>query len=129
MDLRKFALYIARLRVGMGLVMMASPKVAFGPIYGAGASEPAGAALARMMGAREAVLGAGAAIAIGERQGGENWISMVAVADGVDALVNLGSRRLGWRGKTLGVIAAASSVAHLVLAKRLAGSLPVRSHS
>lgn len=129
MDLRKFALYVARSRVGMGLVMMASPKVAFGPIYGAGASEPAAAAVIRMMGAREAVLGAGAAIAIGERNGGENWISMIAVADGIDALVNITSRRLGWRGKVLGVLAGASSVAHLVLAKRLASSLPVRSTS
>ncbi|MEP6626276.1 MAG: hypothetical protein ABJC79_17645 [Acidimicrobiia bacterium] len=120
MDLRQFALYVARTRVGMGLVMMASPKVAFGPIYGREVGAPAAAALARMMGAREAALGAGAAIAIGERRGGENWVSMLAVADGFDALVNLGSRRLGWRGRVLGVIAVASSVSHLVLAQRLA---------
>ena len=120
MELRRFALYVSRVRVGMGLVMMASPRVAFGPIYGRGAGEPAAAALARMMGAREAALGAGAAIAVGERRGGANWISMLAVADGMDAVVNLASPRLGWRGKALGVIAALSSVAHLVLAKRLA---------
>ncbi len=49
-----------------------------------------------------------------------NWISMIALADGIDAVVNLTSRRLDWRGRVLGVAAAASSVAHLVLAKQLA---------
>ena len=108
-------------RVGLGLVMMASPRLAFGPIYGAGAGEPAAQALGRMMGAREAVLGAGGAIAVGERRGSADWLSMIAVADGIDALVNLGSRRLGWRGRVLGVIAARVRASrHLVLAKQLA---------
>ena len=78
-----------------------------------------------MMGAREAVLGAGAAIAVGERRQSASWVSMIAVADGVDAVVNLASRRLGWRGRVLGVLAAASSVAHLVLAKQLAAEVDV----
>ncbi len=119
MDLRKFALYASRTRVGMGLVMMASPRVAFGPIYGRKVSEPAAAAISRMMGAREVALGAGAAIAVGERRGGANWVSMLAVADGLDAVVNLTSRHLGWRGRLLGMLAAASSGAHLMLAKQL----------
>jgi hypothetical protein len=123
MDLRRTALYVSRSRVGMGLVMMASPRLAFGPFYGAGAGEPAAKALGRMMGAREAVLGAGGAIAVGERRGSANWISMIALADGVDAVVNLASRRLGWRGRVLGVAAAASSVAHLVLSKQLAAGV------
>ena len=120
MDLRRTALYVSRTRVGLGLLMIASPRLVFGPFYGAGAGEPTARTLGRMMGARETVLGAGGAIAVGERTGGENWISMIAVADGIDALVNLGSRRLGWKGKAIGVFAAASSVAHLVLAKQLA---------
>jgi len=123
MDLRRTALYVSRTRVGLGLVMMASPRLAFGPIYGAGAGEPAARALGRMMGAREAVLGAGGAIAAGARQGSADWLSMIAVADGIDALVNLGSRSLGWRGRVLGVVAAASSVTHLVLAKQLAANV------
>ena len=41
MDLRRSALYLSRTRVGLGLVMMASPRLAFGPIYGPGAGEPA----------------------------------------------------------------------------------------
>lgn len=120
MDLRKFALYVSRTRVGMGLVMMASPRVAFGPIYGREVGEPAAAAIGRMMGAREVALGAGAAIAVGERRGGANWMSMLAVADGLDAVINLSSPRLGWRGRVLGVVAAASAGAHLMLSKQLA---------
>lgn len=123
MDLRRTALYLSRMRVGLGIVMMASPRLAFGPIYGAGAGEPAARALSRMMGAREAVLGAGGAIAVGEQRGSANWISMIAVADGVDAVVNLASRSLGWRGRVLGIAAAASSVGHLVLAKQLAAAV------
>lgn len=122
MELRRIALYSSRSRVGLGMLMMASPRLAFGPIYGRGSGEPAAAALARMMGARDAVLGAGGAIAVAERSGGANWLSMMAVADGLDAVVNLSSRRLGWRGKALGVFAAASSVAHLVLAQQLAAA-------
>jgi len=129
MDLRRTALYVSRTRVGLGLVMMASPRLAFGPIYGAGAGEPAAQALGRMMGAREAVLGAGGAIAAGARHGSADWLSMIAVADGIDALVNLGSRSLGWRGRVLGVVAAASSVTHLVLAKQLAANVDTDTHA
>ena len=125
MDLRRGALYLSRTRVGLGLLMIASPRLAFGPIYGPGAGEPAARALARMMGAREAVLGAGGAIAVGERRGSANWISMIALADGIDAVVNLTARRLDWRGRVLGVAAAASSVAHLALAKQLASEVDV----
>lgn len=122
MDSRTVALYASRTRVGMGLVMMASPRLAFGPIYGPAVSDRGATAVARMMGAREAALGAGAAIAVGERRGSANWISMLAFADGIDAVVNLTSRELGWRGRALGVVASISAVAHLILAKQLAGS-------
>ena len=124
MDLRRTALYITRTRVGLGLVIMASPRAAFGPVYGSAESTaPAAAAISRMMGAREAVLGAGAAIAVGEQRGSANWVSMIAVADGIDAFVNLTARRVGWRARVLGVLAAVSSVAHLMLAKQLAAEV------
>ncbi len=125
MDLRRLSLYVSRSRVGFGLVMMISPRIVFGPLYGAGASEASAKTIGRMMGAREAVLGAGAAIAVGERRQSAGWVSMIAVGDGLDAVVNLTSRRLGWRARLLGVLAAGSSVAHLVLAKRLADEVDV----
>ena len=120
MELRKIALYVSRVRVGFGLTMLASPKLAFGPIYGREVGEPGAAAIGRMMGAREALLGAGAAIAVAEGPEGANWVSMIAVVDGLDAVVNLASPRLGWRRKVMGLAALASSVAHLMLAKKLA---------
>jgi hypothetical protein len=124
MDLRHFSLYVTRTRVGIGLLMMASPRLAFGPVYGGDeVSAPGTAAIARMMGAREAVLGAGGAIAVGEKTGSANWVSMLAVADGFDAVINLTTRRLGWRGRVLGVVAGTSAVAHLMLAKRLAAEV------
>jgi hypothetical protein len=125
MDLRRTTLYVSRSRVGFGLAMMISPRLAFGPLYGPGVSATSAKVLGRMMGAREAVLGAGAAIAVGEREQSANWVSMIAVADGLDAVVNLTSRRLGWRARILGVLAAGSSVAHLALAKRLAAEVDV----
>ena len=127
MDLRRAALYIARTRVGWGIVMMVTPRLAFGPVYGAGAASPGAKAIGRMMGAREAALGAGAAIATGERRGSANWVSMIAFVDGVDAVVNLASPKLGWRGRALGVLAAASAVSHLALAKRLAAEVDAAS--
>jgi hypothetical protein len=124
MDLRRLALYITRTRVGIGLVMLASPRLGFGPLYGADeATRPGAAAIGRMLGAREAVLGAGGAIAVGERHGSANWVSMLAVADGLDAVINLTTRGLGWRARALGVVAAGSAVAHLVLAKRVAAEV------
>ncbi len=127
MDLRTGALYASRIRVGMGLIMMGVPRLAFGPVYGAAVGDPGAAAIARMMGAREAALGVGAAIAVGERRGSANWISMIAFADGVDAVVNLTTRRLGWRGRALGIAASISAVSHLMLAKRLAASADLLS--
>ena len=123
MELRQFALYVSRVRVGLGITMMVSPRVAFGPFYGREVTDPAATAITRMMGARDAALGAGAAIAVGERTGAENWISMLAVVDGLDAIVNLASPRIGWRGKLLGVLGAVSCVGHITLAKRLRANL------
>jgi hypothetical protein len=123
MDLRRTALYLSRTRVGFGLAMLASPRLAFGAVYGPGVDDTAGRVVTRMMGAREVALGAGGAISVGERRGSADWVSMLALADGLDAVVNLTSRGLGWRGKVLGVVAAASSVTHLALAKRLASEV------
>jgi hypothetical protein len=123
MDLRRSCLYITRTRVGLGLAILASPRLALGSTYGAAAGVPEAAAIGRMLGAREVALGGGAAIATGEQRGSANWVSMIAVADGIDAVVNLSMRRLGWRARLLGVVAAASAVGHLLLARQLARDL------
>jgi hypothetical protein len=123
MELRRLALYLTRTRVGLGLLLLVAPRVAVRRTYGVRRDEATSAALTRMLGAREVALGAGGAIAVGERRGSAGWVSMIALADGLDAVANLTGRRLGWRGRVVGVVAAGSAVGHLVLAKRLAADL------
>lgn len=124
MDLRRASLYITRTRVGLGLVALASPRAVLRPLYGRDATEGADVrAVTRMLGARAVALGAGSAIAVGERRGSANWVSMLALADGLDAVVHLTARRLGWRGRALALLAGSSAVGHLLLAKRLAAEV------
>jgi hypothetical protein len=80
------------------------------------------APLGRLTGARDAVLGAGGSISLGEKRGGANWLSMGALADGVDALVLLVTPGLARRARLLGLAAAGSAVAHLYLARDIARS-------
>ncbi len=120
MELRRVALYITRTRVGVGLVILLAPRLTVGALYGTRPDDAGSQAAARMLGAREVALGAGGAIAVGERQQSAGWVSMIAIADGLDAVINLTSPRLGWRGRVIGAVAAASAAGHLALAKRLA---------
>jgi hypothetical protein len=120
MDTRRIAIYAGRTRVGLGLAMLAAPRAVLQPWLGGTLGRPAGTSVTRFLGAREAVLGAGTAIAAGERNGGGSWTSMAAVADGVDAIVCLVTPGLPRSARILGVLAAGSAAAHLVLARRVA---------
>jgi hypothetical protein len=120
MDTRRLGIYIARTRVGLGLVLVAAPRIALRPFLGDAVDAGAVAPVGRMLGGRDAILGAGAAIALAEREGGANWVSMLAVADGVDAVVLLATPRLGWRARLLGLFAAASAVGHFRLSREVA---------
>lgn len=120
MDNRQRAIYLSRVRVGIGLTLLAAPRTAARAIVGRGAESSAAAAATRMMGGRDAVLGAGAAIALAERDTGHNWLSMTALADGIDAAVLLLTPRLPLRARLTGVLAAALAVAQLAVAKELA---------
>jgi hypothetical protein len=120
MDLRRTAIYVGRARVGIGLAIMAAPRATLRPWIGGSLAAPGGTVTARFLGAREAVLGAGAAIAAGERNGGGSWLSMAAVADGFDAAFCLVTPGLPRSARVLGVLAAGSAAAHLMLARRVA---------
>jgi len=86
-------------------------------------AESRGARLfARAMGVREAALGAGASIAVGQGRGGADWVSMLAVCDAGDAVVSLLTPGLPARARLIGVGAAVSAVVHLRLAKDLAAA-------
>ncbi|HZJ27618.1 MAG TPA: hypothetical protein VFF40_11515 [Acidimicrobiia bacterium] len=120
LDVRRVATYLGRTRAGAGLAMVAAPGVVghgwFGPVGGSSG----GRALARAIGVREAVLGAGSAIALGQRRGGGDWVSMLAVCDAGDALVSLLTPGLPKRSRLLGLMAAGSAVAHFLMAQELA---------
>jgi hypothetical protein len=121
MDTRRIAIYAGRGRVALGLALLAAPRATLRPWVGA-LGTPGGATVARFLGAREAVLGAGAAIAAGERNGGGSWLSMAAVADGIDAAACLVTPGLPRSARLLGVLAAASAAGHLAFARRVAAA-------
>ncbi len=120
MDNRQRAIYLCRTRVGLGIFMMLAPRTGSRLGFGSGNDSQGAAALGRAFGVREAVLGTGAAIALSEREGGQNWLSMTAVADAVDAAAMLLTPRLPLRVRLVGVLAAASAVAQFLVAQEIA---------
>ena len=120
MDRRQISTYIARGRVGLGLAILIAPGPSSAVMFGTGANNPGARAVGRLAGIRDAVIGAGGSIAIGQRSGGGDWLSMMAVCDGVDALVMLLTPGLPKRTRLFGLAAAASAVVHLSLARDLA---------
>ena len=122
LDTDRVAVYLARARFGIGLALLVTPGAA-AKIWAGREWNGRGARLfARTTGVREAALGAGASIAIGQGRGGGDWVSMLAVSDGGDAIVSLLTPRLPVRARLIGVIAAASAVVHLKLATDLAAA-------
>ena len=120
MDTRQLGTYLARSRVGLGLAIVIAPGPCLAVLFGSGANNPGARAVGRVAGIRDAVIGAGGSIAAGQRSGGGDWLSMMAVCDGFDALVMLATPGLPKRTRLLGLFAAGSAVAHLYLARDLA---------
>ena len=120
MDTRRLAVYLSRTRVGLGIAMMLAPRAAMWPWLGGAADGAVAGLLIRTLGARDFVLGAGAAIAVGEQRGAANWVSMNALIDGADAVASLVTPGLPARARIVGVLAASSAVVHLALARQLA---------
>ena len=122
MDSGRAAVYLARARFGIGLALLAVPGLS-GKVWIGNEAEGRGARVfARAMGVREAALGAGASIAIGQQRGGGDWVSMLAICDAGDAVVSLLTPGLPLRARAIGVIAAASAAVHLKLARDLAAA-------
>ncbi len=99
MDDRQIGTYLARARVGMGLGAMVAPGATLTLMLGRGANTSGARAVARLFGVRDGVLGAGGSIAAGQRSGGGDWLSMMAVCDGFDALVMLATPGLPKRAR------------------------------
>jgi hypothetical protein len=120
MDNRQAALVLARGRAVLGLVALALPGVVNRAWLGAGAATPHAKALTRALGARDVVLGIGALTSVKENTQGPEWLSMGAVADGVDAIVSLFVRGAPRRTKLVALLAAGGAVAGLKLSRDLA---------
>jgi hypothetical protein len=120
MDTRQSALVLARGRAILGLASIALPGAGNRLALGQGATTPWMRGLWRMIGARDFVLGVGALTSVKEQTQGPEWISMGAVADAVDALVLLTVPGGSKRARVTGVLAAASAVVGLKVARDLA---------
>jgi len=119
LEARRVARWLARGRVVAGLTLVLAPRPTIGLALGV-PWDARGGLVARMAGTRDAILGAGAAIALAERRHSASWVSMGALADAADAWWCLTGPRLGVRARILGLVAVAAAVAGLVAARRLA---------
>lgn len=122
LDSRRVAVYLARGRFGIGLSLLAVPGIGVKVCTRRDSGGRAARLFARLMGVREAALGAGASIAIGQGRGGGDWVSMLAVSDAGDAVVSLLTPGLPVRARIVGMGAALSAAVHFKLAKDLAAA-------
>jgi hypothetical protein len=120
MEARQLGTYIARGRVGLGLAAMVAPGPTIALAFGRSANTPGARAVFRLMGVRDAVIGAGGSIAVGQQAGGGDWLSMMALVDAFDGIVMLATPGLPKRTRLIGVAAIGSAVAHLSLARDIA---------
>ena len=117
---RQSALVLARGRAVIGLVALTFPGLLNRAWLGAGAATPHAKALARMLGVRDLVLGVGALTSVKEQTQGPEWLSMGAIADGVDALVALTMPGAPRRTRLLSLFAGGAALVTLKVARDLA---------
>lgn len=98
-----------RLAIGIALVLF--PRLVMGGMAGGRARmTPALVLVTRLLGVRDAILGAGtlAALTDGDAAGVRTWMTYGAIADGGDALATLAGYRHLPRFKRFGLLAVAS---------------------
>jgi hypothetical protein len=120
METRQLGAYLSRGRVGLGVAAMVAPGPTIALAFGRRANNPGARAVGRLLGVRDAVMGAGGSIAVGQRAGGGDWLSMMALVDAFDGIVMLATPGLPRRTRLLGVAAIGSAVAHLLLSREIA---------
>ena len=120
MESRQLGAYISRGRVGIGLAAMVAPGTTLALMVGRGSNSAAARVVTRMFGVRDCVLGAGGSIAVGQRSGGGDWLSMMALADAFDGVVMLATPGLPKRARLIGVCAIGAAVTHLYLSRDIA---------
>ena len=119
-DVRQRALLLARGRIVVGLVLLVLPGVAVRVLFGGGASTPASRTFARLMGARDVVLGIGAVTTVKERTLDAEWVSSGAAADGVDAVAMLLTPGIPVRTRLGAAVSAGAAVLGVHAARAIA---------
>jgi hypothetical protein len=116
MNERDLAKSYAGGRVVIGLVLLLFPRRALRGLWGVQADSPAFAFLGRLVGARDAILGAGALAALQEDDPAvaRPWMTYGAAADAVDAVATLLAYRHLPRFKRLGLLLMASGGGYLM---------------
>jgi hypothetical protein len=118
MDTRTVVLGLARGRVVTGLALLLLPGVV--TRVWLGESTPSLRGLARMMGARDLMLGVGTITSVKERTQGPEWASAAAFADGVDAVVSLFAPGVPKRARLVGLAACGAAAVGIVAARQMA---------
>ena len=119
MDDRQAAIYLGRVRVAKGILLMIFPRAALRPALGSGLESPAAGVTARGVGASEVILGVGVSISAGERVGSANWMSMCAASDAIGAAALLFTPGLPRRARLFGLMSVVSAVLHFRAARGL----------
>jgi len=111
MDPRDLGRAYAGGRLAIGIALMLFPRLVMGGLAGGrDRMTPALVLVTRLLGVRDAILGAGtlAAIAEGDAARVRTWMTYGAVADGGDALATLAGYRQLPRFKRFGLLALAT---------------------
>ena len=115
------AMTMSRLRIAIGVTAMAAPGTAARLMSGRSKAEGLEPMFARMLGARDVALGLGALIALDHGAPVRGWLEGAALADTVDAVAAVVSRRRLTPAAFAGTvgIAGGAAVAGFLLSRRL----------
>jgi hypothetical protein len=120
MDTRTTVLGLARGRIVMGLAMLILPGVVLRIMFGRDASTPSSRVFARMLGARELVLGVGTVTSVKERTQDAEWVSASALVDAVDGLAMALSPGVPRRSRPAAIVGTGAAVLGMQAARKLA---------
>jgi hypothetical protein len=110
----------AAARIGAGMAFVAAPALVGRVWVGSEADAPGTATFAQALGARDALLGIGALVALCDGTSPRRWLQAGAVADASDALVSLLHPALPPRRRlVVTLIAAGSAIGYTWLASRV----------
>jgi hypothetical protein len=121
MDPRDVATQHALGRVGMGVALVAVPRLVAEPWIGRAGAAPGTQVITAAMGARDLAIGLGTIRALRAGRGARPWLQAAVLADAVDLLATLRARRdlPAFGVATVTAIAAGSAALGLWLHTRL----------